>query len=81
MCVCVCVCVCVRVHVHVHVHAHSHVCLCGSESAAFHDFAICNPFVHRSEKVDPPPKYNEIDGKVDRRSFNGKYEVVGGVPR
>ena len=43
--------------------------------------ATCNPFGHRSEKVDCPPKYNEIDGKVDRRSFNGKYEVVDGVPR
>ena len=28
-----------------------------------------------------PIKWHEIDGKVDRRSFEGKYEIVDGVPR
>jgi ADP-ribose pyrophosphatase len=26
-------------------------------------------------------RFNEVDGKVDRRSFMGKYEVLDGVPR
>ncbi|XP_043942210.1 ADP-ribose pyrophosphatase, mitochondrial isoform X2 [Protopterus annectens] len=38
--------------------------------------------------ADPPigssdftPRYNERDGKVERRSHNGKYDVVDGYPR
>ena len=26
-------------------------------------------------------KFNALDGKVDRKSHNGEYSVVGGVPR
>ena len=37
---------------------------------------------HRKTKPDVPPKYNEIDGKVDRRSFCGKYTTEDNdVPR
>ena len=37
---------------------------------------------YRKTKPDGPPKYNEIDGKVDRRSFCGKYTIEdNGVPR
>ena len=37
---------------------------------------------HRKTKPDVPPKYNEVDGKVDRRSFSGKYSIEdNGVPR
>ena len=37
---------------------------------------------YRKTKPDVPPKYNEIDGKVDRRSFCGKYTIEdNGVPR
>lgn len=28
-----------------------------------------------------PPRYNEVDGDVDRRSFMGKYEVIDNDPR
>ena len=36
----------------------------------------------RKTKPDVPPEYNEIDGKVDRRSFCGKYSIEdNGVPR
>lgn len=36
----------------------------------------------RKTKPDVPPKYNEVDGKVDRRSFSGKYSIEdNGVPR
>ena len=32
-------------------------------------------------KTDTPPKYNDLDGKVDRRSFTGTYKIVDGIPR
>ena len=43
-------------------------------------YCLCVAFC-RSDKAGPLPKYNEIDGKVDRRSFEGKYDVVDRVPR
>ena len=37
---------------------------------------------YRKTKPDVLPKFNEIDGKVDRRSFCGKYVIEdNGVPR
>ena len=53
----------------------------------FSDFYMRVVFVfvwlHRNFAVDPPLKFNELDGayNVDRRSYTGKYEVVDGVPR
>jgi len=39
-------------------------------------------YCYRKTKPDVPPKYNEIDGKVDRQSFCGKYTIEdNGVPR
>jgi ADP-ribose pyrophosphatase len=35
----------------------------------------------RTEKDFPPFKWNELDGKNDRRSHEGKYEIVDGLPR
>lgn len=27
------------------------------------------------------PSFNQLDGKIDRRSHEGKYEVIDGIPR
>ena len=35
----------------------------------------------RTETPKDPPKWNELDGAVDRRSYLGKYEIHDGVPR
>ncbi|XP_061189697.1 ADP-ribose pyrophosphatase, mitochondrial-like [Saccostrea echinata] len=35
----------------------------------------------RNEKVDPPLNFNGCDGKINRVSHMGKYEVINGVPR
>ncbi|XP_023328432.1 ADP-ribose pyrophosphatase, mitochondrial isoform X2 [Eurytemora carolleeae] len=46
------------------------------------------PFVLTATWADPPlgtpgfdPKWNSVDGKVNRKSFNGEYSVVDGAPR
>ncbi|XP_064391626.1 ADP-ribose pyrophosphatase, mitochondrial-like [Halichondria panicea] len=35
----------------------------------------------RKVTPDTPPKYNELDGNVDRKSYSGTYEIVNGLPR
>jgi len=35
----------------------------------------------REQGNDACPKWNKLDGKINRRSFTGKYEIVDGVPR
>ena len=37
-------------------------------------------FVYR-KSGGPLPNYNAVDGKVNRKSFMGPYEVINGVPR
>ena len=34
----------------------------------------------RNQK-DMDVQWNELDGSIDRRSHNGRYEVVNGLPR
>lgn len=35
----------------------------------------------RKQAPEKPLQFNSLDGKVDRRSHTGPYEIVGGVPR
>ena len=44
-------------------------------------FVLVCLHMHRKVTPETPPKYNELDGKVDRRSHLGKYELVDGLPR
>ena len=41
---------------------------------------FANSFVARKLGT-PPPHYNTLDGKVDRRSHMGPYDVIDGIPR
>ena len=36
---------------------------------------------YRTVKPDVLPKFNELDGRIDRRSHEGMYEIVNGLPR
>ena len=35
----------------------------------------------RKDVPKAPPKYNELDGNVNRRSHEGVYQLIEGVPR
>lgn len=35
----------------------------------------------RTQTPATPLKFNEMDGLVNRVSYNGKYEVINGIPR
>lgn len=37
-------------------------------------------FSLNSDSLDFQPKWNSIDGKIDRTSFHGKYEIVEKFP-
>ena len=44
--------------------------------------ALCSFSIsYRTVKADVLPKFNELDGRIDRRSHEGIYEVVNGLPR
>ena len=35
----------------------------------------------RKDAPATPPKYNELDGNVNRKSYEGFYQLIDGVPR
>jgi len=36
---------------------------------------------YRTDATAPPAKWHDVDGKIDRRSFEGKYEIENKVPK